>query len=221
LETIERELRELQECLKNSEGKEVEKSPAVLRSMSPDDSSLDIPETNYSLEHLTASLRNHNSGTTPRSIAGVELDDSMVADLLQEYVHAYLGSPGADKPKVLFTPPRPIPALTKPRGNSRKLQALPYIILDSYGPGVKRPREVCTLVPSATRPYQAFGSGFYHPSQSINLLHTRSLTSLHLAIPFQCRQRRPLMAVLRTCDPYGYATRLASSAAPVQAPERR
>jgi hypothetical protein len=89
LETIERELRELQESLKNSEGKEVEQPPAVLRSVSPDDSSLDIPETNYSLEHLTASLRNHNSGTTPRSIAGVEVDDSMVADLLQEHVHAY------------------------------------------------------------------------------------------------------------------------------------
>lgn len=81
---MERELRELQECLKNSEGKEVEKPPAVLRSVSPDDSSHDIPEANYSLEHLTASLRSHNSGTTPRSIAGVELDDSMVADLFQE-----------------------------------------------------------------------------------------------------------------------------------------
>jgi hypothetical protein len=80
---MERELRELQECLKNSEGKEVEKPPAVLRSVSPDDSSHDIPEANYSLEHLTASLRSH-SGTTPRSIAGVELDDSMVADLLHE-----------------------------------------------------------------------------------------------------------------------------------------
>lgn len=88
---MERELRELQECLKNSEGQEVEKSPAVLHSMSLDDSSLDMPETNYSLEHLTASLRNHNSGTAPRSIGGVDLDDSMVADLLQEYVMPILG----------------------------------------------------------------------------------------------------------------------------------
>ena len=88
---MERELRELQECLKNSEGQEVEKSPAVLHSLSPDDSSLDMPETNYSLEHLTASLRNHNSDTAPRSIGGIDLDDCMVADLLQEYVMPILG----------------------------------------------------------------------------------------------------------------------------------
>jgi hypothetical protein len=88
---MERELQELQECLKNSEGQGVEKSPAVLHSVSPDDSSLDMPETNYSLEHLTASLRNHNNDTAPRSIGGVDLDDSMVADLLQEYVMPLLG----------------------------------------------------------------------------------------------------------------------------------
>ena|SRR5947209_7485825 len=91
LESMERELRELQECVKNSERKEVEKSPGALRSVSPDDSSLDMPEPNYSLEHLTASLRNHNGDTAPRSIAGVELDDSVVADLLQEWVAPILG----------------------------------------------------------------------------------------------------------------------------------
>src|SRR5271163_3804 len=95
------------------------------------------------------------------------------------------------------------------------------IILDGYGSCSKRLREVCPLVPSAARPYQALSSRFYKPGQSINLLRTCSLTSLHLAIPFQCHQRRPLMVVLRTCNPYGHATRLASSAAPVQAPERR
>ena len=65
---MERELRELQECLKNSEGQEVEKSPAALHSVSPDDPSLDMPETNYSLEHLTASLRKKISGSLARDM---------------------------------------------------------------------------------------------------------------------------------------------------------
>ena len=85
LETMERELRELQENLKTSGGQEVEKSPAILQPMSPDDSSLGIPVSDYSVEHLTASIRSRDDLDLPRSIEGVELDASMVATLLQEY----------------------------------------------------------------------------------------------------------------------------------------
>ena len=81
---MERELRELQETLKPSEGQAAEKSPAILQSVSSDGSSPDIPESDYSLEHLKASLRDYDNDTLQWSIGDTELDAGMVADLLQE-----------------------------------------------------------------------------------------------------------------------------------------
>jgi hypothetical protein len=83
---MERELRKLQETLKTSEGQEVEKSPSMLPPLSMDDPGPDIAESDYWLDGLTASIQDPNTNLMPKSIDGVELDASMVIDILKEYV---------------------------------------------------------------------------------------------------------------------------------------
>lgn len=85
-ETMERELWKLQETLKTSEDQEAEKSPSMLPPLSMDDPGPDIAEADCWLDRLTASIQDPNTNLVPKSIDGVELDASMVIDILQEYV---------------------------------------------------------------------------------------------------------------------------------------
>ena len=78
---MEKEVQELQASLKASDA---DKSPAGEQPSWPDESDAGVSISEHSLERLVADLRSQGGNATPRSIDGVQIDFTTVADLLEE-----------------------------------------------------------------------------------------------------------------------------------------